>query len=277
MSIPRLMHAAGRLVTRRAGRDGGVVLAYHDVTAAHDPEPWGVTVRQLHQHLRLVRRLGFRFVTLADLSARAARGERLDGLAAVAFDDALAGVSRHALAVLAQEAVPATLMVVSTGWGQEPAWWPGVARTMTRHEVLDAVAAAPEDAPVHVAGHTRTHASLPTLGAEELREEVAGSRSDLEDLLGRSVDLFAYPFGHHDRAVRDAVAEAGFRAAFTFLNGRITGPEEPLRLPRLTMGGHHSSARLAYHLARPARSWPDHQADVVTGTVPTRRRSDERG
>lgn len=244
-----------------------MVLCYHDVVGGTEVDgPWSVTAAQLRIQLRVVRRLGFRFVTLADLTGRALRGESVDGLAAVAFDDALAGVARHALPILYDLEVPSTLMTVSTAWGAPPKWWPGSAPTMTRAELAEAVAHG-----VDLAAHTRTHASLTALAdgpAGALRDEVAGCRDELEDLTGAPVDLFAYPFGHHDPAVRDAVEVAGYAAAFTFLNGRV-GPVgadvDRLRLPRLTMGAHQSAARLTYHLARSPGSWPDHQLDRVAG------------
>jgi|GEM_PF-270555 len=259
--------AAGRLATRRAPLGGGVVLAYHDVVAGPAVDgPWSVTADQLRTHLDVVRRLGFRFASLTELTGRALRGESVDGLAAVVFDDALAGVSRHALPILHELEVPSTLMTVSTAWGAPPAWWPGSAPTMTRAELVEAVAHG-----VDLAAHTRTHQSLAALAdrgpsaAGELRDEVAGCRDQLEDITGSPVDLFAYPFGHHTPAVREAVEEAGYAAAFTFLNGRVTTGLDGLRLPRLTMGAHQSGPRLAYHLARAADSWPDHQLDRVSG------------
>lgn len=256
--------AAGRLLTGRAGRGGGVVLCYHDVVAGPEVDgPWSVTVAQLRTHLRVVRRLGFDFVSLADITGRALRGEPVDGLAAVAFDDALAGVARHALPVLYEQDVPSTLMTVSTAWGSPPKWWPGSAPTMTRAELAEAVAHG-----VDLAAHTRTHASLTALAGGptgSLRDEVAGCRDELEDLTGAPVELFAYPFGHHDPAVREAVETAGYAAAFTFLNGRVETGLDRLRLPRFTMGAHQSTARLTYHLARSASSWPDHQLDRVAG------------
>ncbi|WP_323793383.1 polysaccharide deacetylase family protein [Nocardioides sp.] len=258
------LSAAGRLVTRRSGRGGGVVLAYHDVVAGAEVDgPWSVTADQLSTHLRVVRRLGFTFVTLADLTRRTLAGESVDGLAAIAFDDALAGVARNALPILHEQGVPSTLMTVSTAWGNQPAWWPGSDRTMTRAELAEAVGHG-----VDLAAHTRTHTSLTALAsgpAGALRDEVEGCRDELEDLTGAPVKLFAYPFGHHDPAVREAVETAGYDAAFTFLNGRVGSGLDRHRLPRLTMGAHQSAARLAYHLARPAHSWPDHQVDRVDG------------
>ncbi len=241
-----------------------MVLAYHDVVEGPEvDDPWNVTAAQLRTQLRVVRRLGFRFTTLADLTARALQGQSVDGLAAVAFDDALAGVARHALPILTELEVPSTLMTVSSAWGSPPAWWPGSDRTMTRAELVEAVAHG-----VDLAAHTRTHGSLPALAdgpPGPLRDEVAGCRAELEDITGAPVTLFAYPYGHHDPKVREAVSAAGYSAAFTFLNGRVETGLDRYRLPRLTMGAHQSSARLAYHLARPPGSWPDHQLDRVAG------------
>ncbi len=249
-----------RCASGRAARGGAVVLGYHDVVAT-DGEAEGLTVSApgLRRHLALVRRMGFVFVSALDLTERIVARHPVDGLAALVFDDALAGVTRHGLEVLHEEQVPASLAVVSTAMGQRPTWWPGSGPTMSRRELLAAF-----DAGLDVIAHTRTHASLPNADDAGLRRELEGSKADLEDLFGRAVDVVAYPFGHHDPRVRAASAEAGYLAAYTFLNGRIRGSEDPFRLPRFTMGSHHHRARLAYHLARSPASWPEHQYDVVT-------------
>ena len=259
MNAATPLSAAARLVAGRAAKGGGVVLCYHDVVGAGEvPGELDVTAERLRHHLRLTRRLGYRIVPLTELSLRARSGRSLEGLAAIAFDDALAGVARHGVPVLAELGAPATLFALSTGWGRRPAWWADAGPTMTRAELQQCARAG-----LTLAAHTRTHASLPALSGPALDDEVAGSRAELEDLAGAPVDLFAYPFGHHDPQVRDAVRAAGFSAAYTFLNGRLTGSEDPLRLPRFTMGRHHDRLRLAYHLSRSPRSWPDHQLDQV--------------
>ncbi|MCW2815747.1 MAG: putative polysaccharide deacetylase YxkH [Nocardioides sp.] len=257
--VRSLATAGGRLMSRRAPRGGAVVLCYHDVVAdSHGAEGLEVTASSLRAHLRTVRQLGFRFVPMSEISDRAVRGDDLDGLAAVSFDDALSGVSRHGLPVLLDLDVPATLMTPSTSWGHRPAWWLGAAALMTRAELVEAV-----EHGIDLAAHTRTHPSLTELDAAGLRDEVSGCRAELEDITGHAVTQFAYPFGHHSPAVREAVEEAGYGASYTFLNGRVRVGDDRHRLPRLTMGAHHDRVRLAYHLSRPASSWPDHQLDVV--------------
>ena len=144
-----------------------------------------------------------------------------------------------------------------------PPWWPAARRTMTTGELIRVHSRG-----LTLGGHTRTHASLPSLAPSDLADELAGCRADLERLTGSRVDLLAFPSGHHDSRVRAATRDAGFQAAFTFLNGRVSGGDDIYRLPRLTMGAHMTSRRLAYHLTRSARSWPDHQLDRVEADEP---------
>jgi peptidoglycan/xylan/chitin deacetylase (PgdA/CDA1 family) len=101
------------------------------------------------------------------------------------------------------------------------------------------------------------------LAPSAIQDELAGCKRQLEEIVGRQIDLFAYPYGHYDRRVRKEVARAGYRAGFSFLNGRVTAGLDRFRLPRLNMWQGQGVLRLAYHLARPPSSWPDTQLGTV--------------
>ena len=74
---------------------------------------------------------------------------------------------------------------------------------------------------------------LTSLEGDELRTEIAGSLDDLEAArLGRP-ELFAYPGGEYDAAVRDACRAAGVRAAFTTEPGLVRPGDGPLSLRRI--------------------------------------------
>lgn len=250
-----LVMAGGKLSS-----SGAVVFAYHDI--GEDPinaTDYYVAPGLLRQQVANGLRWGLQFVDLAELSRRVVDGQSLDGLAAVVFDDSLVGVHHHAMPVLLDLGVTATVFTVSAALGTDPPWWPGAARVMTRGELTEMA-----DNGFRIASHTRSHASLPHVGGAQLVDEVLGARAELEDLTQRAVDLFAYPFGHYDQRVVDEVKAAGYSCAYTFLNGRITTGLDIYRLPRLNMW-HQSPQRLAYHLARPPRSWPDHQLERFYG------------
>lgn len=249
------------LLGAKARARGALVLAYHDIgDDATNTTDYYVSPSQMRRQLLMARRAGLRFVSLEQLTEKFREGRDLDGLGAVVFDDSLAGVHHHAMPVLLELGVPATVFTVSAALGEDPAWWPGAARVMTSDEVREMA-----DCGFTIASHTRTHCSLAGVSASVRVDEIVGSRSELEDLVGKRVDLFAYPFGHYDRDARESVEGAGYNAAYSFLNGRITEGLDRFRLPRLNMWSGQGRLRLAYHLARSAGSWPDTQLEEVGG------------
>jgi peptidoglycan/xylan/chitin deacetylase (PgdA/CDA1 family) len=87
-----------------------------------------------------------------------------------------------------------------------------------------------------VGAHTRHHLPLPEMSAAELESEVAGSRQDLESVLGHPVYWFAYPFGEYNATVVEAVRRAGFLLAATTDPGTTESSLEPFTMPRLHVG-----------------------------------------
>ncbi|MDQ2727739.1 MAG: polysaccharide deacetylase family protein [Actinomycetota bacterium] len=239
-------------------------MTYHNVGSdPTDITDYYVSPELLRNHLSWARQWGTHFVDLLELSEAVAAGRNVDGWAAVCFDDSLAGVHHDALPVLVDLGVPATVFTVSAELGNDPPWWPGAERVMTSGEVEEWSAAG-----LRVASHTRTHASLTDIPAAQVSEEIKGSRRQLEDLVQGPVTLFAYPYGHYNPLARAVAAEAGYLGAYTFLNGRVTPETDTFRLPRLNMWSGQHRVRLAYHLARTAASWPEHQLESRHGRTP---------
>jgi peptidoglycan/xylan/chitin deacetylase (PgdA/CDA1 family) len=89
---------------------------------------------------------------------------------------------------------------------------------------------------VTVGAHTVRHPSLPELGFEAQLAEIAQSRAACEAWVGRQVDEFAYPFGHHDEASVRAAREAGFASACATIPSVVRPWTDPFRLPRITTG-----------------------------------------
>ncbi|MGA9041783.1 MAG: polysaccharide deacetylase family protein [Terriglobales bacterium] len=63
--------------------------------------------------------------------------------------------------------------------------------------------------------HSKTHPYLPDLDDSRLREEVAGAKAELEQILGRPVEHFSCPGGRYDPRVRKVASEAGYRSVAT--------------------------------------------------------------
>jgi peptidoglycan/xylan/chitin deacetylase (PgdA/CDA1 family) len=70
--------------------------------------------------------------------------------------------------------------------------------------------------------HTRTHPVLSRVAGEELADEIAGSKRQIEQQVGRPVDHFCYPNGSNEDFRPDAVEAvraAGYRTAVTTETG----------------------------------------------------------
>ena len=66
-----------------------------------------------------------------------------------------------------------------------------------------------------VGSHTKSHVHLPHESLKVVRDEVEGSRQDLQSALGIPVKHFAYPDGRFDSRIIDALVIAGYHTAYT--------------------------------------------------------------
>src|SRR3954454_20872427 len=113
--------------------------------------------------------------------------------------------------------------------------WPGVLNLVAEGADLpdeDVQKMLDADPPWELASHTITHADLTTLDSVELHKELAGSRKELEDRFGVSVDNFCYPAGQYDDTVIAAVKAAGYRGATTEDPG-LSSADSPYTLNRI--------------------------------------------
>lgn len=90
---------------------------------------------------------------------------------------------------------------------------------------------------VILAPHTRNHPRLDRLPAEEARDEIASSLSDLQREIGSVPPVLAYPDGTYDDSTLTAAREAGIEVAFTTRRGTndLRRPDW-LRLRRINVG-----------------------------------------
>lgn len=91
---------------------------------------------------------------------------------------------------------------------------------------------------VTVGAHTMTHPVLSRLPVEEQRQEIFNSRRTLEEMIGASVTLFAYPYGTAASLTAETVAavrDSGFKAACTTNQSPVSPAGDVFLLPRLNV------------------------------------------
>jgi peptidoglycan/xylan/chitin deacetylase (PgdA/CDA1 family) len=150
---------------------------------------------------------------------------------ALTFDDGYASWDELVRPVLAELNLPATFFVSSgfVGLGPEAAAIFAHQRLLRRQTLRPLTAVQlrrlAEQPGFEIGSHTVNHSDLGVMRHEaEVREEIAGDRGRLEDLTGRAVRLFAYPFGqprHATPLARKVLEEAGFEWAFSIVPGFV--------------------------------------------------------
>jgi peptidoglycan/xylan/chitin deacetylase (PgdA/CDA1 family) len=101
------------------------------------------------------------------------------------------------------------------------------------YETRDALSAAEliEMLPyITVGSHTRFHPILPQCDDSRCKEELTGSRADLERLLGRPVRHLAWPNGDYGARELQIAAAAGYTTIRTIRHGWVTPDSDPLDL-----------------------------------------------
>jgi peptidoglycan/xylan/chitin deacetylase (PgdA/CDA1 family) len=160
---------------------------------------------------------------------------------AITIDDGYRDSLDVALPVLRRHRQTATIFLVSGLLGRRNDWHGESTedRALLSLEEVRSMRAGG----IEVGAHSRTHPSLPDLADEAVREEIGGSREDLQASLGAAVRTFAYPYGRHDARAVAAAAEAGFTGAATTYARHAMRGEDPLLIPRIEIEGTDSTRR----------------------------------
>jgi peptidoglycan/xylan/chitin deacetylase (PgdA/CDA1 family) len=87
---------------------------------------------------------------------------------------------------------------------------------------------------VEIGSHGVNHEIQLACQSPALRQtELVESKATLEDQLGRPCHYFAFPNGNFCTESKKEVARAGYRLAFTIVQGSATSSSNPLLLPRM--------------------------------------------
>lgn len=210
------------------------ILEYHVLGAAPPDAPYPelyVTRPDFHQQMDWLQEHDYEAVTLEMVERAWYDGGTLPAKPVVlSFDDGYRPQFTYALPELKRHGWPGVLNLKAEG-----------------SDLYTSNVEAMIDAGWELAAHTINHQDLTTLGAAELKEEVAGSRAILRREYGVPVADFCYPAGQFDETVISAVKAAGYTAATTEIPGEATR-QAPYELARFEILGSSGVTGLAEDL-----------------------------
>lgn len=219
---------------------GALILTYHAIEDG--PAPLCVEPALFERHLDCIVAAGARTLAVAALADAIRRGDPLDGLVAITFDDGFASVLHTAWPLLAERGLTATVFCVAGYLGGANDWptQASAAPPLRLADAADLTALAAEG--VELGAHGMTHAPLHHDDADLLDQELAGARRSLEDNLDVPVRTLAWPYGVRSEAAERAARAAGYVAACTASPWRVHAGAPLFALPRVD----------AHYVRRPA-------------------------
>ena len=206
------------------------------------------------RQLGILRQKGFGTVSIAQLVAALYGSTPLPTRkpVVITFDDGYRSFSEKALPILKSHGMSATVFLVSDCVGATNRW------DEAKGDVTEPLMSASEIMGAHAAGtelgaHTRTHPDLLFCSDAMASDEIAGSKSGLEEKLRVPIDCFSYPFGKHGERERTLVRSAGFVAACGTERRANTPETDRFALGRINVRGNTSPAYLLYKLQKVLR------------------------
>jgi peptidoglycan/xylan/chitin deacetylase (PgdA/CDA1 family) len=199
-----LMRTRGRLDT-----SGLRILFYHRIST--DRDELAVTPKAFAEQMEYLASQAYRVVDILSAVELLDSGQPLARTVAMTFDDGYLDVAEHALPILSERGFRATVFVAPavTDGRTSFDWYREQPPLLTWEDILQ----LDRDGTLCFEAHSLTHPNLPTLDKAAALEEIAGSKRELENRLGRVVRAFSYPTGLFGPREQRIVAGAGYRLA----------------------------------------------------------------
>lgn len=215
------------------------ILMYHHVSET-TPRVTSVSPDELREHLTYLRDNGFNVIDIR-LALAGIRGETElpEKAVVITFDDAYQNIFTAGRPILNEFDMPWTLFVTTDPIGEVPGRYMNWEQLQTLH-----------NEGVVIANHSTDHAHLPRRNKDEseeqwlerMQENILHAQHELEERVGITNKLFAYPYGEYNNALKNLVAELGF-TAFGQHSGGFGATTDFQAIPRFAAAGIYANLR----------------------------------
>ena len=219
------------------------VLCYHSFLGRENVS-YDFSLEELKSHLVFLKDRGFKFITIDDLTGGRVRGQRN---ILVTIDDGNHSVYDAYYKVFKPMGIKPLLGIYTFILGHRD-----YALTWDKLKKLSDDGC---DIASHGFFHLKLNDKLYREQKKQFIQEIAKSKTILEEKLNRKITSFVYPFGLHSASAVEILKNSGYKYAFTIVNNAVRTPitsnRDPYRLPRymltrsLYQGSLNTIARLA--------------------------------
>ncbi len=229
-----------------------VILNYHGVEPAQELTGNIISLRLFRSHLKTLRDLGFKSPLCEIFDGGLFRYPEGEKFVLITFDDGFESVYRYAYPLMEEFGFKGVVFVIARYIGRENMWDIPLGRKwhLSRQQIREL-----SESGWIIGSHSCSHPDLTRLRPGELREELVASRETLEDITGREVKLFSYPYGRLNETVKLEVSRAGYSYAFRSRRSLKNGHFDPLSIERISLYPIDLNIRRKIETFSPRRSY----------------------
>jgi peptidoglycan/xylan/chitin deacetylase (PgdA/CDA1 family) len=233
-------------------------LLYHRVCAdaAYFQSSYVVKASAFRRQMEYLVRHDWHAASLDDLLEPQDKARQTGKKVLITFDDGYLDTFTTAFPILKEFGMTALVLLVGdmsrrTNWWDLPLGVPE-AKLLSPDQIREMA-----DAGMQFGSHTLTHASLPDLSNSRLADELVGSKQAIENVTGRPVMAFSYPYSHIDERSKRAVRDAGYSIAFSVESGPFRTFTDPWEIRRTNVLSTEQGYRYALKLngVEKCRTW----------------------
>jgi len=103
---------------------------------------------------------------------------------------------------------------------------------------------------IEFGSHTLSHVNLSTINNEQLKNEVIKSKEEVEKIIGKECEAFAYPYGKFDESIVKIVRDAGYTNATVVKRGLFSKDDDIFTIKRLGILGTESFVDFKLKISR---------------------------
>ena len=231
------------ILDRMFGRflNHATIFVYHRVAnVSHDPHLLCVSLKNFENQIKYLKE-NFDVVPLSQIINNLKSHKIKNKTISITFDDGYADNFYNALPILEKFNVCATIFVTTGNIdSQENFYWDkdtnkeDRGRSMTKKEIGKISA----HNLIEIGAHTVNHPNLKKIYLNKQTLEIDTSKKALENILGKKIDGFAYPFGSKNTFSKEtikAVKQVGFRYACANTQKRIYSFSNVFAIPRILL------------------------------------------
>lgn len=215
--------------------EAAVIIQYHHIDD-NTPAVTSVKPELFSQHMDYLDDQGFNIWPLPRMIEALKNGHSLpDKVVAITFDDGYSSVYTQAWPILRKHGFPFTVFVNTDRVGSSRDF-------MNWEQLLELSSKG-----ATIANHSADHPHLVRHREGEsqqqwharINEQIVTAEKRIQQKIGYSAGLFAYPYGEYDRRVESIVRELGL-IAFAQHSGAFDGQVDWQAVPRFAFGGHYA-------------------------------------